>query len=125
VERVLGVGGVFFRSERPEELRAWYAQHLGVELQPYGGVTFRAAAGDITIWNAFEYDSDYFPREQAAMLNYRVRDLDAMLAQLQAAGVEVTGQIEESEHGRFSWAWDPEGRLLELWQPPPGAYPEG
>jgi predicted enzyme related to lactoylglutathione lyase len=125
VERVLGVGGLFFRSERPDELRAWYATHLGVELEPYGGATFRADAGDVTIWHAFPADTDYFPREQAAMLNYRVRDLDAMLAQLRAGGVDVRDGIEESEHGRFGWATDPEGRLLELWQPPTGLYPEG
>ncbi|MGZ6729518.1 MAG: VOC family protein [Gaiellaceae bacterium] len=59
------------------------------------------------------------------MLNYRVRDLDAMLAQLRAAGVEVKDEIEDSEHGRFGWAKDLEGRLLELWQPPAGRYPEG
>jgi len=125
VERVLGIGGVFFRSERPEELRAWYARHLGVELQPYGGATFRAEAGDITVWHAFDLRTDYFPDEQQMMLNFRVRDLDAMLAQLRAAGVELTDTIEESEHGRFGWAKDLEGRLLELWQPPPGLYPGG
>jgi catechol 2,3-dioxygenase-like lactoylglutathione lyase family enzyme len=125
VERVLGIGGAFFRSERPDELRAWYARHLGLELQPYGGVTFRAEAGDVTIWHAFEGDTEYFPREQAAMLNYRVRDLDAMLAQLRAAGVRVKDEVDDSEHGRFGWAWDPEGRLLELWQPPTDPYPEG
>jgi predicted enzyme related to lactoylglutathione lyase len=124
MERVLGIGGVFFRSEQPEELRAWYAQHLGVELEPYGGVTFRAEPGDVTIWHAFPGDTDYFPPEQAAMLNYRVRDLDAMLAQLRGAGVEVKDEISDSEHGRFGWARDPEGRLLELWQPP-DVYPEG
>jgi predicted enzyme related to lactoylglutathione lyase len=118
MERVLGIGGIFFRSENPDELRAWYARHLGFELQPFG-VMFRAEAGDATIWHAFESDTDYFPRDQAAMLNYRVRDLDAMLAQLRAGGVDVKDTIQESEHGRFGWATDPEGRLLELWEPPP------
>ena len=125
MERVLGIGGVFFRSERPEELRAWYARHLGVELQPYGGATFRAEAGDVTVWHAFDAGTEYFPREQAVMLNYRVRDLDAMLTQLRAGGVEVKDEVEDSEHGRFGWAKDLEGRLLELWQPPPEVYPEG
>jgi predicted enzyme related to lactoylglutathione lyase len=125
VEHVLGIGGVFFRSERPEELRAWYARHLGLELQPYGGVTFRAEEGDATIWHAFDAGTEYFPADQAAMLNYRVRDLDAMLAQLRAGGVAVRDDVQDSEHGRFGWATDLEGRLIELWQPPPGAYPEG
>lgn len=127
MERVLGIGGVFFRSERPEELRAWYAKHLGIELQPYGGATFRAAPGDVTVWHAFDSGTEYFPREQQQMVNYRVRDLDAMIAQLRAGGVEVhlRDEAEEAEHGRFAWATDPEGRLLELWEPPPGVYPEG
>ena len=125
MERVLGIGGIFLRSERPDELRAWYAVQLGVELESYGGATFRAAAGDVTVWHAFPGDTDYFPHDQSAMLNYRVRDLDAMLAQLRAGGVKVKDEVSESEHGRFGWAWDPEGRLLELWQPPPGVYPEG
>lgn len=125
MERVIGIGGTFFRSERPDELRAWYAEQLGVELQPYGGATFRAEAGDVTVWHAFPADTDYFPREQAAMFNYHVRDLDAMLAQLRAGGVTVKDEVADSEHGRFGWAWDPEGRLLELWQPPPEVYPEG
>ncbi len=122
---ILGIGGVFFRSERPEEFRAWYAKHLGVELQAYGGATFRAESGDVTVWHAFDSATDYFPPGQQHMLNYRVRDLDAMLAQLRAGGVDVRDQIEDSEHGRFGWATDPEGRLLELWQPPPGVYPDG
>jgi predicted enzyme related to lactoylglutathione lyase len=118
VERVLGIGGIFFRSERPDELRAWYAQHLGVELEAYGGATFRPEAGDATIWHAFDGDTEYFPREQATMLNYRVRDLDAMLAQLRAAGVRVKDEVSDSEYGRFGWAFDLEGRQVELWQPP-------
>jgi predicted enzyme related to lactoylglutathione lyase len=125
MERALGIGGVFFRSERPEELRAWYMKHLGLELEPFGAAVFRAEPGDVTVWHAFAGDTDYFPDEQQHMVNYRVRDLDAMLAQLRAGGVEVRDRIEESEHGRFGWATDPEGRLLELWQPPPGLYPGG
>jgi predicted enzyme related to lactoylglutathione lyase len=120
VERVLGVGGVFFRSERPEELRAWYSEHLGVELDAFGGAVFEAEAGDVTVWHAFGGDTDYFPAAQQVMLNYRVRDLDAMLAQLRAGGAEVRDDVQDSEHGRFGWVTDPEGRLIELWQPPPG-----
>jgi predicted enzyme related to lactoylglutathione lyase len=120
MERVLGIGGIFFRSERPGELRAWYAAQLGVELESYGGATFRAAAGDVTVWHAFPGDTDYFPHHQSAMLNYRVRDLDAMLAQLRAAGVPVEEHLEEHEYGRFGWATDPDGNRLELWEPAAG-----
>ena|SRR5437016_6484803 len=126
MERVTGIGGIFFRSDRPEELRAWYANHLGIELQPYGGATFRAGSGDVTIWFVTPPDDVYFgsPR-QPMMLNYRVRDLDAMLAQLRSAGIPVDDHVEESEHGRFGWATDPDGNRFELWQPPAGRYPEG
>lgn len=123
-ERVEGIGGVFLRARDPERLRAWYAQHLGLELRPFGGAVFVAGDGDVTVWHAASPDDDYFGApEQRVMLNYRVRDLDAMLAQLRAAGVEVDERTAESPHGRFGWATDPEGNRLELWQPPPGEYP--
>ena len=125
MERVEGIGGVFFRSADPESLRAWYARHLGVELQPYGGATFRAREGDVTIWHAFPADTDYLPGGQPLMVNYRVRDLEAMLGQLRADGVEVEERTESSEHGRFGWVRDPEGRRVELWEPPAGRYPDG
>src|SRR3978361_636178 len=101
MHRVLGIGGVFFRSERPEELRAWYAKHLGVELQPFGGASFSADAGDVTVWHAFDADTDYFPAAQHQMVTYRVADLDGMLAQLREGGVEVRDDIVDSEQGRF------------------------
>ena len=124
MERVTGIGGVFFRARNPERLRAWYAEHLGVELRGFGGAVFSADAGDITVWHASLPDDEYFGApDQRAMLNYRVSDLDAMLAQLRAAGVPVDERVAESEHGRFGWAADPEGNRLELWQPPAGDYP--
>jgi catechol 2,3-dioxygenase-like lactoylglutathione lyase family enzyme len=123
-ERVTGIGGVFFRARDPERLRDWYAQHLGLELRPFGGAVFSAEDGDITVWHAATADDEYFgPPEQRLMLNYRVSDLDAMLAQLRGAGVPTDERVEESAHGRFGWATDPEGNRLELWQPPRGEYP--
>ena len=86
---------------------------------------FRAESGDVTVWHAFDAGTDYFPDGQQHMVDYRVRDLDAMLAQLGAGGVDVSDRIEESEQGRFAWATDPEGRRFELWEPPPGVYPGG
>jgi predicted enzyme related to lactoylglutathione lyase len=117
VERVAGIGGVFFRARDPDRLRTWYAEHLGVEIADWGGQAFEAEAGDQTVWSIFSAQSDYFPRKQATMVNYRVRDLDAMLAQLRAAGVEVDEKIDEDPNGRFGWASDPEGNRFELWQP--------
>jgi predicted enzyme related to lactoylglutathione lyase len=119
VERVLGIGGVFFRARDPAALGAWYAEHLGIELEDFGGSVLRAADGDITVWSPFPADTDYFgPSGREGMINYRVRDLDAMLEQLRAAGVEVDERVEEHEYGRFGWATDLEGNRFELWQPP-------
>lgn len=119
-ERVLGLGGVFFRARRPEELAAWYGRHLGLDIQDFGGVLFRAAAEDMTVWSPMPHDSGYIgDADQHLMINYRVRDLDAMLAQLRAAGVPVDDRREDSELGKFGWATDPEGNRFELWQPPP------
>jgi predicted enzyme related to lactoylglutathione lyase len=124
--RANGIGGVFVRAARPDELAAWYAEHLGLERRPYGGVTFRAAADDVTIWSLFENGTDYFgPSGQRQMVNFRVADLDAVVARLRGAGVPVEPEQHESEHGRFAWATDPEGNRFELWQPPPGRYPDG
>jgi predicted enzyme related to lactoylglutathione lyase len=117
VEHVAGIGGVFFRARDPERLRAWYAEHLGVELADWGGQAFVADEGDVTVWSLFSARSDYFPRKQAAMLNYRVRDLDAMLAQLRAAGVPVEEKVDDDPNGRFGWGTDPEGNRFELWEP--------
>ncbi len=117
MERVLGIGGVFFRARDPEGLRAWYAEHLGVEVSDWGGQAFVNEAGDQTVWCIFSAESDYWPREQAAMLNYRVRDLEAMLAQLREAGVQIEDKVEQEENGWFAWGFDPEGNRFELWQP--------
>jgi len=120
LERVTGIGGVFFRSLDPEVLRTWYAEHLGIDVEEWGGTVFRSAGGETLVWSPFASDTSYFGSpDQQLMVNYRVRDLDAMLAQLRAAGVPAEG-AEETENGRFGWAVDPEGNRFELWQPPPG-----
>jgi predicted enzyme related to lactoylglutathione lyase len=119
-ERVLGIGGVFFRSERPDELARWYAEHLGVDLDhDFSGKTFVAGEGDETVWALFPGDTTYFgPGGKDLMVNYRVRDLDAILAQLRGAGVQVDERVEDTKFGRFGWATDPDGNRFELWQPP-------
>lgn len=120
MERVVGIGGVFFKARDPKGLAAWYQQHLGVPVEPgqtYG--TFEStAAKEATVWSTFPTDTAYFGGGPATqMVNYRVRDLDAMLAQLRAAGVRVDEKVEDFEYGRFCWATDPEGNRIELWQP--------
>lgn len=127
MERVTGIGGVFFRAADPEELQRWYRENLGIEPDADGCVVFKWAerepphAPASSVWAPFDADTEYFGASgQQHMVNYRVRDLDAMVAQLRAAGATVDDKREESEYGRFAWATDPEGNRLELWQPPAG-----
>ena len=126
MEKVTGIGGVFFKSRDPAALQRWYREQLGIESEG-GAATFRWGDGATvdrpgsTVWSAFPADTKYFgPGSQTLMVNYRVRDVGAMLAQLRAAGGPVDEKIEASEFGRFGWATDPEGNRFELWEPPPG-----
>ena len=115
MERVTGIGGVFFRPRDAERVRAWYREHLGIDIEEWGGKPFVANDGDVTVWCPFATDTTYF--EGTVMINYRVRDLDAMLAQLRASGVEILDELHEDENGRFGWAFDCEANRIELWQP--------
>src|SRR4029077_2461823 len=103
---------------------AWYEQHLGLVPDADGTITFKwrersdPADEGSTVWAPFEHDTRYFePSTSPFMINYRVENLDRMLAQLKAAGVEVDPRIEEMEFGRFGWVMDPEGHRIELWEP--------
>ena len=118
MERVTGIGGFFFRSSDPEGLAAWYEQHLGVNSGLQGEVTWQQEAGP-TVWAPFPQDSDYFGRpEQQVMVNFRVRDLDAMLAQLHDAGIDPEDDVVDMAGvGRFAQIRDPAGTRLELWEP--------
>jgi predicted enzyme related to lactoylglutathione lyase len=121
LERVTGIGGVFFKAKDPDALRRWYEEHLGIAIEDFGGAAFRWDAPGSTVWSIFPADTDYFgPASQAWMVNFRVSNLDAMLGQLRAAGAEVDSHVEEHEYGRFGWAVDPEGNRFELWEPPEG-----
>ncbi|GAB2795696.1 VOC family protein [Dyella kyungheensis] len=119
--KVTGFGGIFFKARDPAALGEWYARHLGFPLEDWGGARFEddASRPGYIVWTPFAADTTYFaPSSQPYMLNFRVDDLDGLLAQLKADGVDVDGRIEESEFGRFSWIMDPEGTRIELWQPP-------
>src|SRR5262245_16373425 len=118
MQRVRGIGGIFFKAKDPEALRAWYRDRLGIPVEEWGGARFGADEG-YTVSSPVKGETTYFePSTASFMVNYRVDDLDAMLAQLREAGVEVVGTPEDSEFGRFGWVLDPEGNKLELWQPP-------
>ncbi|HEV2805249.1 MAG TPA: VOC family protein [Chthoniobacterales bacterium] len=125
---VLGVGGVFFKAEDPEKLAAWYKDHLGLAVEDYGGVTFRESQNGsdspkrqaYLVWSPFPSDTTYFaPSSKPFMINFRVANLDELLAELRSKGVAVDEKTEKSEFGYFGWAMDPEGNRIELWEPPP------
>jgi predicted enzyme related to lactoylglutathione lyase len=126
MERVTGIGGVFMRSRDPEALAAWYAQHLGLPVTPGDATAELPWEGPgATLWAAFPHDTEYFGRAGSeCMLNFRVADLEAMLTQLRSAGVKVEPDVEESAYGRFGWTVDPEGRRIELWEPPAASESE-
>jgi predicted enzyme related to lactoylglutathione lyase len=116
MERVTGIGGYFMRAADPAALGAWYRDCLGLDADENG--LWRQEPGP-TVFATFEWETDYFGSQaQRAMLNFRVRDLDAMLAQLRAKGADVVEETQEMEGvGRFGWVTDPEGNRVELWQP--------
>jgi predicted enzyme related to lactoylglutathione lyase len=119
MEKVLGFGGFFFRSRDPQALAAWYADHLGIR-PPEGAapeMPWSQEAG-FTVFSPFAADTDYFGnREKQFMLNFRVADLEAMLRQLEAAGIAFTRDPEDYPYGRFARLTDPEGNPIELWEP--------
>jgi len=116
MERVLGIGGYFLRAADPQTLGDWYRDALGLAADAHGLWQQEPGA---TVFATFESGTDYLgSREQRTMLNFRVRDLDAMLAQLREAGADVAAETEEMDGvGRFGWVTDPEGNRIELWQP--------
>ena len=118
MERVQGFGGFFFRARDPESLAIWYRDVLGIALVPTAQDQVPwMAEGGATVFAPFAADTAYFDPEKAFMLNFRVADLDAMVAQLHAAGVAVTMKEEMPGIGRFAHLADPEGTPIELWEP--------
>lgn len=118
-ERVVGIGGLFFRSREPKQLAQWYQLHLGIDPVPtdYDHQAWQQAAGP-TAFSPFPMDTDYFgSRQQAWMVNFRVRNLDAMVAQLRKSNIEVKVDPGKYPNGRFARLHDPEGNPIELWEP--------
>jgi predicted enzyme related to lactoylglutathione lyase len=125
MKKVTGIGGIFFKARDPAALRSWYQEHLGIDVQDWGGAAFqwvdaegKPAAGT-TIWNISDSGSDYYaPGTSSFMVNYRVADLHALLDELRREGCNVLDKTEDSEFGKFGWVMDPEGNKIELWEPP-------
>lgn len=127
MQRVTGIGGVFFKSPDPKALGDWYKRHLGIPVEDWGGFAFRwkdernPQGEGTTVWSPFKAETTYFaPSTAPFMVNYRVADLHALLAVLRAEGVQIEGEMQESEYGRFGWVLDPDGNKIELWEPPAG-----
>jgi predicted enzyme related to lactoylglutathione lyase len=126
VQRVTGIGGVFFKADDPQKLYEWYEKHLGLKREPDNSdVVFHwREAQDphspgMTIWSLFKKDTSYFdPSRSSFMINYRVDDLDGLLAALMEEGVQIDPKRDDTEYGRFAWIMDPEGNRIELWEPP-------
>ena len=125
MERVTGIGGIFFKSDNPAKLYEWYEKHLGIKTdRNYGGkfdwIDKNGQAG-FTAWSIFSHDTKYFdPSRAGFMVNYRVDDLDALLEALRAEGVWIDPKREDYDYGRFAWIMDPDGNRIELWEPPKG-----
>jgi glyoxylase I family protein len=118
-ERVLGIGGFFFRSREPQALAQWYQLHLGIDPVPtdYNHTGWQQAAGP-TAFSPFPVNTGYFGSpQQAWMVNFRVRSLDAMVAQLRSSDIEVKVDPQKYPNGRFARLHDPEGNPIELWEP--------
>jgi len=119
MQKVTGIGGLFFRTRNPTATAAWYKEHLGIDLVPadYSQKPWSQAAGP-TVLAPLPQDSDYFgDARQQWMINFRVSDLEAMVGQLHAAGIEVKVDPETYPNGRFARLHDLEGNPIELWEP--------
>jgi predicted enzyme related to lactoylglutathione lyase len=125
MKRVTGIGGIFFKSRDPKRLGDWYRDHLGLDVTEWGGAIFRwggpESSPGMTIWSPFAQDTNKMdPSSASFMINFRVADLDALLATLRSEGCNVINDTDTSDFGKFGWVMDPDGNKVELWEPPVG-----
>jgi catechol 2,3-dioxygenase-like lactoylglutathione lyase family enzyme len=119
---VTGIGGVFIKSEDPKRLYAWYEKHFGLRSDG-SGIMFSARPEEAgtevqTIFAVFPQTTKYFaPSSASFMLNFRVRDLDGLVAKLEADGATLDPKRDDHEYGKFAWVMDPDGNRIELWEP--------
>lgn len=127
-KRVTGIGGIFFKSEDPLKTKEWYSKHLGIESGTYGGTfewrhALEPEKKGFTAWSVFDKKTEYInPSSKDFMINYRVENLEELLKTLREEGVDVIGQMEEYEYGKFGWIMDPNGIKIELWEPKDEEY---
>lgn len=124
MQRVTGLGGVFIKAKDPKALCEWYQKHLGVEFNgntyisvQWGNQNHPTAPGS-TVFSFFKHDTRYFePSGAPYMINFRVKDLEALLPVLKEEGVQIEGDLLKEDYGQFCWIMDPEGNKIELWEP--------
>lgn len=122
MKKVTGIGGIFFKCDDPAKMNEWYNQNLGVDAGPYGASFEWLQVADptkkaITQWNTFKSDTQYFqPSAKDFMINYRVENMEELVAELKAAGVTVLDEIAAYDYGKFVHIMDPEGNKIELWE---------
>lgn len=125
MQRVTGIGGIFFKSKDPEAMKLWYRDHLGIDSTVMGCQIFewreahRPDQVGQTVWSLMGADTTYLsPGTATFMINYRVENLDWLMEQLEKEGVWIDPKRDNSEYGKFAWIQDPEGNRIELWEPP-------
>ena len=122
-KKVTGIGGVFFKCHDPDKMKDWYKNHLGLATDKYGALfEFRNSDNpdqrEYLQWSPFDEKTEYFePSKKDFMINYRVENLENLLKELAAQGVELAGKMEKYDYGKFAWIVDPEGNKIELWEP--------
>ena len=122
--KILGIGGIFFKSDDPAQTREWYGKHLGLVDNGQGAILPWREKDDpqnerMTVWSVFPATTKYFdPGKASFMVNFIVDDIDALLERLQKEGVKIDPKRQDEAYGRFAWIYDSEGNKIELWQPP-------
>ncbi len=124
MEKVTGIGGLFIKAKDTKALAEWYQKYLGIEFGNNSYIDFKwvnknnPAVPGHTVFSFFKDDSTYFnPSEKPFMINFRVHNLEQLLGELKQEGIQITGNIEVFEYGKFGWIMDPEGNKIELWEP--------
>ncbi len=124
MEKVTGIGGLFIKVKDIKSLSSWYQKYLGIEFGNNSYIDFKwvnknnPAVPGHTVFSFFKDDSTYFnPSEKPFMINFRVHNLEQLLGELKQEGIQITGNIEVFEYGKFGWIMDPEGNKIELWEP--------
>ena len=124
MKRVTGIGGIFFKCDDTASQKSWYEKHLGMQMNDWGGAIFRWRDAEhpekegSTSWSTFKKDTSYLdPSTKSFMINYRVENLEELLKVLKEEGVEIVGEMQVYEYGKFGRIMDPEGNKIELWEP--------